>query len=108
MAQLFGEHRQHLRRAGVLQPIAIDVNGAGAARIGASRPRHRSRRQQLDRRQVGHLPGGQTRNQAPQRIRLRWELQRLPHSRRQGSVSGPPLQQQPPALKMKGQQLLNV
>ena len=55
MAQFFREHGQDLRVAGVLQPVRIEIDGAGAGCIGASGSAHGGTIQQLDGGQAGEI-----------------------------------------------------
>ena len=50
MAQFFGEHSEHRHLVGPLQPVGVEIDGAGADPIGAKRPRHRLAGEQLHRR----------------------------------------------------------
>lgn len=96
MAQLFGEHRQHLRLRRCSQPISIQKNCFAADGIGPLAALDLYGGEQRDRRQLAEISRRPLRNQPPERSWLPWQQQRLLGRCCEASMHCPLLQQPMP------------
>ena len=104
VAEFFCEHCQRLLRGGRGQPVGIEVDGAGADRIGPSSPRHGAGRQQHDLRKVAEIPSRPSVDQLRQQRRLCIQPQGLCGSPADRVIDGPALEQLLPLGQQQVQQ----
>ena len=96
MTQLFGEHCQHRRTAGAREPVSIEIDGAGARRIGPHGGWHGASGQYHYRRQILEGSITPTRHDLLKAGRNVFEQERFLSRPGQGACIRPEGQQRPP------------